>query len=836
MRLRAWIVAAVSSLVLAAAPPAQAGDPDLDDLTASLDQAEASLDEAWLGWLVETYGEYDEALAAKDGALASAAKLPGEERALATARVHAMVARAWLEKGELARASQAYGDVLAAAASSPRAQRELGYAARVGLGRVALASGDLTASQARFEEAGAFLEQHGMGQTRAALPHLVGLGRARLAAGDRRGAAEALGQAQAIAGAAGDVEVLRAEALLRIASGDLKAAQETVERLFALGDRSQAMREIATMPMERHSLGARASLEDDLRLALSLARLARDAGSARFALQALLRRKGLVLEAMAARQAAFVRRAAEDPKLAERMKQRAALEAELAELLRVPPAPGEQAARAHRVAELEKSIDMQLGAMSLHLTPGSGAEGTVAQSLRITVEGVQAVLAEDAALVEFARYAPVQADARRELDRWGAPRYAAIVLRHAGAPVFVDLGEARAIDDLALDFRRALGDKRADAKDLGRSLALRLLLPLEARLAGARRLWLSPDGALDTVPFEALVDASGHFLVERFGTTYLGSGRELVAPRAPSRDPGPPLLIADPAFEEHMAPSGAASSRGLDLRKAHFDPLPGTTAEANGIRAAFPEAVLLSGKAATREALLGASHPRLLHVATHGFFVPAEKARARDGTLDPGRDNPLLRAGLALSGANGGEGVLWALELATVDLTGTRLSVLSACETGLGDVRDGEGVFGLRRALAIAGAETQVISLWQVDDEATLAMMVAYYGKLRAGGGRSEAMREVRLSMLGRPATAHPYFWASFVVSGDATSLDGKDVPPSAPAPEPASVPRVAPGARGCGCTSAPSSTEFGGIVSMLLALALARRTSRARHGFGPGA
>jgi MYXO-CTERM domain-containing protein len=139
-----------------------------------------------------------------------------------------------------------------------------------------------------------------------------------------------------------------------------------------------------------------------------------------------------------------------------------------------------------------------------------------------------------------------------------------------------------------------------------------------------------------------------------------------------------------------------------------------------------------------------------------------------------------------------------------LDLQGTRLVVLSACETGVGAVRSGDGVYGLRRALVIAGAETQVMSLWKVDDEATRDLMVGYYNRLEAGGGRSESIAEVQRAMLAREGTAHPFFWASFIVSGDPSRLEGDAGLASA------AVPKVSPGARGCGCEMAGEPLETG--------------------------
>src|SRR6185503_4137752 len=143
-------------------------------------------------------------------------------------------------------------------------------------------------------------------------------------------------------------------------------------------------------------------------------------------------------------------------------------------------------------------------------------------------------------------------------------------------------------------------------------------------------------------------------------------------------------------------------------------------------------------------------------------------------------------------------------------------------ETGVGNVTVGDGVYGLRRALVLAGARTQVMSLWQVDGPATQELMTAYYVRLQQGGGRSEAMRQVQLSMLAQGERVSPYYWASFIVSGDLRTLDGKTVVPD--------VVRVHPGLRGCAC--AQGATPEGGRAAWLmsavaLGFGLARRRSR---------
>jgi CHAT domain-containing protein len=130
-----------------------------------------------------------------------------------------------------------------------------------------------------------------------------------------------------------------------------------------------------------------------------------------------------------------------------------------------------------------------------------------------------------------------------------------------------------------------------------------------------------------------------------------------------------------------------------------------------------------------------------------------------------------MRSGLALAGANrqriGDDGILTALEVAGLDLGGTELAVLSACESGKGEVKNGEGVYGLRRSLVLAGARTLVVSLWKVDDEATKDLMVDFYRRLSSGAGRSDAMRAAQLAMLANPRRADPFYWGAFTVIGD---------------------------------------------------------------------
>ncbi len=310
---------------------------------------------------------------------------------------------------------------------------------------------------------------------------------------------------------------------------------------------------------------------------------------------------------------------------------------------------------------------------------------------------------------------------------------------------------------------------------LGRDVDRLVLEPLEQQISDRARLLISPDGALSLVPFAALVGPAGRHRLESLEIVLLSSGRDVVRLSAASPSMGPALVIADPAFDAGTSPSSGAAVFG-------FSRLPGTAEEARALGKLMPKATIVTGADATEARLKAAQHPGVLHVATHGFFfgrtegkpagVETRGLTSRPTTSAGSSSDALVRSGLALAGANqpaGGakdDGLLTAVEAAGLDLAGTQLVVLSACETGVGEVRTGEGVQGLRRAFAVAGAASQVMSLWQVDDQATRELMVDYYRELLAGKGRAAALRDVQLAMQRRAGRAHPYYWAAFVFAG----------------------------------------------------------------------
>jgi CHAT domain-containing protein len=292
-------------------------------------------------------------------------------------------------------------------------------------------------------------------------------------------------------------------------------------------------------------------------------------------------------------------------------------------------------------------------------------------------------------------------------------------------------------------------------------------------------LLISPDGALNLIPFEALLDERGRYLVQRHRCTYVTSGRDLLRMQVSGEAQHGPVIVANPAFGEPMA-SASAPVAGLairagdkrrsvttarDLSEVYFAPIEGTAREAEAIQRLFPEATVLRGERASEASLRQFAAPSLLHIATHGFFLQYAGVAPKVGAAANGAGvstDPLLRAGLALARANvratkdPDDGVLTALEASRLNLWGTRLVALSACDTGVGEVRNGDGVYGLRRAFVLAGAESLLMSLWAVSDSWTERQMRSYYENLKLGKGRGESLRLVQIGMLARNPRLHP--------------------------------------------------------------------------------
>jgi len=409
-----------------------------------------------------------------------------------------------------------------------------------------------------------------------------------------------------------------------------------------------------------------------------------------------------------------------------------------------------------------------------------------------------------AALVAYSLYEPLTS------KESNGPYYLALVLadRRKG-PVGVSIGPAAEIDSLIGAWKTEAGLEKQSLKSethrevmyrsAGKELRQRIWDPAAQHLGDAHQIFLVPAGALNLVSFATLpVGESGYLIEHDPHIHYLTAERDLV-PLRHDRIPAEGLLaIGGPDFEASQALTPGEHSAGLlpapvslspsrhfqrgvshsNLASLRFFPLPEARREIEELRVLRGSAgkdIFLSGKNASETAFkTHAPGRRVLHIATHGFFLPDD--------CGPGvhLNNPLHLSGLALAGANqrattkpGQEdGMLLAEEISVLDLSAVEWAVLSACDTGVGEVRNGEGVFGLRRAFQVAGVGTVIMSLWSVDDEATREWMRELYeGRFEKRLDTAGALRRASLSVLrerreeGR--STHPFYWGAFVAVGD---------------------------------------------------------------------
>jgi CHAT domain-containing protein len=379
------------------------------------------------------------------------------------------------------------------------------------------------------------------------------------------------------------------------------------------------------------------------------------------------------------------------------------------------------------------------------------------------LEDVRAAVPARAVLIEFRQFRPV--DFRTGTP--GEPRFAAMLLAGSDDPVVADLGP---ISDMHQP-TTALNDEAAA------TLYRQLFAPFEQKLASASAVYVAPDGILNLVPFARLKLADGRYWGERQEVRLLQSGRDLLRADPDKRARGLVALggidfgvIAaeskKPSSVAATANSGAVTRAAESFRNG-FAQLAASSEEATEVKEWYQRlrkdepAEVWSGKDASKGRLMGMkSSPRVLHLATHGFYLASETRE------------PMMQSGVALAGANqelagkGVDGLLFALEAQGLNLEGSELVVLSACDTARGSLDYSEGVYGMVRALRTAGARNVLVTLWPLNDGEARDFMVAFYKNWlsQIPSDPAKALRDTQLSYLKHDKLRDPRVWAPYIL------------------------------------------------------------------------
>lgn len=681
--------------------------------------------------------------------------------------------------------------------------------------------GSLSAALAKWEEAERLFARSVAITENALDPHhpdlsnmLLNLGRARMNLGRLDDADAIYARIQTLRRVdterLHDAAVFQMQANLRLLQGRPREALDLLNKSMAATQ--SAIDSILTFSSQEAMHAFVMHSNSSLAVVVSMARDGAIEDGATVALDWTLRRKGIVFDAMK-RFRQFQDALPPGDPLLSRLEAYRGLKQKLADAALQSPMGKEADSLQAQMSEWQKELQGLEADLNKTLARklSSSARDTIG------VEAVRKKLAPYAALIEFLRCPLMR-------GKEETPHYVAFVLKSSGSPQLIDLGPAAPIDKAVAavrqeftDFQDKLRDCDSDDEihDLEKaqekvyrktSAALHALLfaPLRKALGEANLIYLAPEGDLNRVPFEALVDEEGKYLVERFQFAYLSSGRDLLREEAtPAMGT---LVFANPDFRleagkrEEIAEkvlggkkSGEfVASRGpSELRSVGWKALPGAAAEARDIQKAidkgnFAPVKVYQGPEALEDIFKRLPAPRVLHLATHGFFVDHDPdASWKEGSgagWARGKlkqmDNPLLRSGIVLAGANTvgmkgrttiDDGWVTAEEIALLDLRGTELVVLSACQTGLGDTKAGEGVSGLRWAFLYAGAQSLVTSLFEVPDNETRELMKHFYARLPTDG-KLAALQHARQTLIQQRrashGAAHPFFWASFVLVG----------------------------------------------------------------------
>jgi CHAT domain-containing protein len=377
----------------------------------------------------------------------------------------------------------------------------------------------------------------------------------------------------------------------------------------------------------------------------------------------------------------------------------------------------------------------------------------------ISFEDVRNKLRDDETAVEIIRIFHYYGDLKGESE------YIALVINKDSLyPSLIRIGNGAGLEkEYLFQYKKAIKNKIAD----GRSY-MNYWQPLESILGDHKTIYISVDGVYNSINLNTLQRKDGIFNLDAYNIVLLPTTRSIATGLKP--------LMQLPGSESEALLLGSPIYGNDTL----IIPLPGTREEIQGIDKILlrdhVKTKIYMDQNASEDNMKSANHPFILHVATHGFFnenVDLSKSMNMGVQVSRAKDNALLRSGLLFTGAasiyseepildGSNNGVLYAYEVMNLDLQDTRLVVLSACETGIGEIVNGEGVYGLSRSFQVAGAEKILMSLWKVDDQSTRELMIIFYENLLRLKNPQQAFIQAQKAI--KKKYPHPYYWGAFVL------------------------------------------------------------------------
>ena len=391
----------------------------------------------------------------------------------------------------------------------------------------------------------------------------------------------------------------------------------------------------------------------------------------------------------------------------------------------------------------------------------------------VEIKEVVDALPENGVLIEFQKYDSNWKNPFSNFEN--EPSYLALILKPNGMIDVRDLGSADVIEKKIKEaiFNTKQGNILATQN--WKEVSNLIIKPLEKYLGKNKKIFISPDSELNRIPFAALGSINGEgFLHDNFKLHILTTGRELLDINQTSNKTfSKPLIIANPDFDMNNLSLNASNQRSnMDDKNIKWRSLPESLNEGKIIKDLIKGKLLL-GKEATASFIQKKEvTPKIIHIASHSFY---------DLKFSPIYESPLQNSGIVLAGANifnkksEDDGYLTSLEISKLNWEGVDLVVVSGCQSGEGDLLFGEGIYGLKRAIKVAGARSSLLSLWEVDDKATSVFMQNFYKRLVSGLSKNEALTLTQKDFIsGKIKSEDPYidwrkpfYWAPFQLSGD---------------------------------------------------------------------